>query len=221
MYCSKCGQQLPENTLICDYCGFQAGTLSCIRHDTGRMSSTLPWIIALVSVVVSLATVVGVLLAGIGGANGSAVLALDVDEQRFELIEQRLMSIEYLLDTVEHGFYSIEAGFESIVQRLSLLEMWLTQVIWPSYFPQVHHPRSMPKIPLNGWLYHYVQQGETLSSIVQIYWPHDPATYYGEIVRDELVSFIAYMNDLSVTDMLYAGMVLRIYPHPHVALVFY
>ena len=73
-----------------------------------------------------------------------------------------------------------------------------------------------PRIPPGGYLLHFVEAGSSLASIARIYWPHNPETPSGRLIRDELVRHLASTNNIPNPELLFAGIWLQIFEHPDI-----
>ena len=195
--------------------------------------SSLPWIIALISLVVfgTVAISASVLLfVSLRDANNIAASAQVVDELWLESIEQRLESVEHWFysndqrnESIEQRLGSIENRFGSIEQRIDSIEqfhVWHgpppTVGLPPPIGPQVWH-ELRPFIPPGGYREHFVEPGQSLASIAQIYWPHNPETPSGRAVRDQLIYHLATTNNIANPEVIFVGTWLKIYEHPHIA----
>ena len=77
-----------------------------------------------------------------------------------------------------------------------------------------------PVIPEGGRLEHFIEPSQSLASIAQIYWPHNPETPSGRQVRDQLISHLVATNDIANPETIFAGQWLLIYAHPQIDQVF-
>ena len=77
-----------------------------------------------------------------------------------------------------------------------------------------------PTIPPGGYREHFIEPGQSLAFIAQIYWPHNPETPSGRIIRDNLVEHLARTNNIANPEVIFAGTWLRIYEHPQIQQVF-
>ena len=67
---------------------------------------------------------------------------------------------------------------------------------------------------------HVVEPGQSLASIAQIYWPHDPETHVGRQIRTQLITHLAETNNILSLADFFVGQWLRIYEHPTIEQVF-
>ena len=88
----------------------------------------------------------------------------------------------------------------------------------PTPLPEVVFRPVIPDDP--GFLEHFIEPGQSLASIAQIYWPHNPDTPSGRIIRDQLVAHLVSTNRLSDPEHIFAGTWLIIYPHPQIEQIF-
>ena len=219
MHCSKCQQQLAENVMFCSGCGTRVDSAPLATHKIDGASSFLPWGIAIFSAFVALTVVVWALLwVNIGNSNGNVTLAQAEYDQRLESIDQRLGLIEQWFDLTDQRNESIE-------QRLGYIEIWFDSANdWIWSLEQIFAPQQevvfKPLIPPGGFREHFIEPGQSLASIAQIYWPHNPETPSGRIIRDQLVAHLAETNNIANPEILFAGTWLLIYEHPHIEQVF-
>ena len=101
------------------------------------------------------------------------------------------------------------------------LETFSVLITWPYYclhqvLPPVPTVELRPVIPRGGYLEHFIEPGQSLASIAQIYWPHNPETPSGRLVRDELIAHLAVTNNIANPELIFAGTWLRIYEHPQI-----
>ena len=216
MFCSVCGLQLVENVRFCSDCGTQVGSTPLENLKTSRANSSLPWIIAIVSAFIALTVAMWVLLwVNIGNSNGNAALAQAAEEQRLESIEQRLESVERWFDSnnqrnesIEQRLGSIENSVDSSLHRIQSIE----QIFEP--------PQEVlfcgKRIPSGGFLEHFIEPGQSLASIVQIYWPHNSETPHGRMLTEQLVAHVAETNNIANPEIIYPGTWLMIYEHPDI-----
>ena len=92
----------------------------------------------------------------------------------------------------------------------------------PSATPPPHQQAVVfrPVIPPGGYLEHFIEPGQSLASIAQIYWPHNPETPTGRLIRDNLIAHIVQTNNIANPEVIFAGVWLRIYEHPQIEQVF-
>ena len=186
MNCPNCWLPLAPSNRFCRDCGTPVNAKPIPNREVVKKSSSLPWIIAFTSVFIALAVVTGVLLqVSLRDAPDYTPTVEVADVLILESIEQRLRYIERALESIENPP--------------------------PNPPPYVYF---RPVIPPGGYLEHYVEPGQCLASIAQIYWPHNPETPTGRQVRDALVAHIAETNDISDPEVLVVGTWLRIYEHP-------
>ena len=83
--------------------------------------------------------------------------------------------------------------------------------------PRAPEVALQPVIPPGGYLEHLIDSGQSLASIAQIYWPHNPETPSGRQVRDQLIRHLADTNNIANPEIIFAGTWLQIFEHPHIA----
>ena len=82
--------------------------------------------------------------------------------------------------------------------------------------------RIIPLIPENpGFRYHFIEPGQNLAYIAQIYWLHNLETPTGRDISNRLVQHLMETNSIRDPENLFAGTYLRIYLHPYLQQVFY
>lgn len=59
MYCKKCGQEIPDNTKFCNYCGADQGGVSTPQQSSGNSSKNKNTIIAVIGVIILLFATIG------------------------------------------------------------------------------------------------------------------------------------------------------------------
>ena len=169
--------------------------------------------------------------------------------QRLESIEQRLESIEYKLERIA-GYVSwdrayafdMEYALNAAISAANTYRNWLIAAgfgldgihdnenfVWGDEVligpggtppPRQHEVVFRPVIPRRGFLEHFIEPGQSLASIAQIYWPHNPETPSGRLIRDELVRHLASTNNIADPEIIFVGTWLKIYEHPHIEQVF-
>ena len=88
----------------------------------------------------------------------------------------------------------------------------------PPRQPEVVFRPLIPDDP--GFLEHFIEPGQNLASIAQIYWPHNPETPSGRVIRDQLIAHLVSTNQIPNPETIFAGTWLIIYPHPQIEQVF-
>ena len=82
--------------------------------------------------------------------------------------------------------------------------------------PRVPEVAYRPWIPEGGSREHFIEPSQSLASIAQIYWPHNPETPSGRLVRDRLIAHLVATNNIPNPETIFAGQWLIIYPHPDI-----
>ena len=77
-----------------------------------------------------------------------------------------------------------------------------------------------PVIPPGGSREHFIEPSQSLASIAQIYWPHNPETPSGRLIRDQLIAHLVRTNNIPNPETIFAGQWLLIYEHPDIEQVF-
>ena len=82
--------------------------------------------------------------------------------------------------------------------------------------PRAPEVELQPVIPPGGYLDHLIAPSESLATIAQIYWPHNPETPSGRQVRDQLIRHLADTNNIPNPEFIFAGVWIQIFEHPHI-----
>ena len=244
MYCSKCGQQLDERSNFCSGCGKGAGSAPVAGYGIGKRQALYVFAaIAILAMGIVAANALMFSAADPSYTSGALVLAqvpdaqaFDEDrplsiEQRLESIEQRLESIEDKLDKLERiaGYVSwdMDYALSAAISAANIYRNWLIALLDEDLIgiggtppPRPNEVVFRPVIPPQGFLEHFVEPGQSLASIAQIYWPHNPETPSGRRIRDELVRHLAETNNIDNPEVLFAGTWLIIYEHPQITQLF-
>ena len=217
MACSKCELLLTEKAKYCSNCGTPTSSTPSLKLRLEISKSSLPWIIAIVASFVTISVIIGLFLwMGIRDANNNAAMALDANERIFALFEQRLKSIERNLDLIVTPASIDTPPFADPEIQTPGHGICGIQQLPPSSLPRQPEIELRPLIPPGGFLDHFITPGQSLASIAQIYWPHNPYPPSGRILNDELVAHLANTNNLSNPEELEVGTWLRIYEHPFI-----